>query len=326
MNIPRPIAFSKEFRLIDQDEKFACECGKLITLKGVCSHSTICNHAKSSVEKYAEQKRNGLLPGRRSLAFARYYHSKEEYDLFMEKYRRVLDRFNRRSKCTVCGKIFYIDSIVRKRKTCSLECNKIACTNRNYNESSKKGCETRKEREKLGLYKKRTVWNKGMTGKEYLNHFVKDGETIDDAMKRVLRGFLKKTSIEEKMEQLLIELKIPHIHSAFVNRRQYDFKILEKKLLIEVDGDYWHGNSEKFLTLTDRQLKAQENDRIKDINAKKYGYIVLRFWESDINNNILHIKNLLENCILHNSEDAIEQITQLYNLKNSNYFQNYASN
>jgi len=52
----------------------------------------------------------------------------------------------------------------------------------------------------------------------------------------------------------------------------YDF-ILNNKILIEYDGDYWHN-----------QLKNHENDKIKDTIAVDNGYIIFRVKESESKN------------------------------------------
>jgi len=54
----------------------------------------------------------------------------------------------------------------------------------------------------------------------------------------------------------------------------------QKKLCVEVDGDYWHSLDER-----------KKRDFLKDKKLKEWGYTVLRFWEHEIYEN-------LENCII----------------------------
>lgn len=78
----------------------------------------------------------------------------------------------------------------------------------------------------------------------------------------------------------------------------YDFKIKGKNILIEVDGDYWHCKSgTKFeVPQYDSQFSNIKNDKIKTEWAESNGYTLLRFWESDIENDRLQIvKTLIEN-------------------------------
>jgi very-short-patch-repair endonuclease len=112
----------------------------------------------------------------------------------------------------------------------------------------------------------------------------------------------KKTDIETIFEKILEECNIPFqskyrlydenkINFWF---REYDFLISNTKILIEVDGDYWHGNSNIFKNLSDFQKSVQENDKIKENFAKLKGYDVIRFWGSDVKNNNLDVKNKIK--------------------------------
>ena len=74
----------------------------------------------------------------------------------------------------------------------------------------------------------------------------------------------------------------------------YDMRIGDS-ILIEVDGDYWHGNPEKAKVSQFHLLKNKKNDLMKDFIAKKNGFNLLRFWESDVHNaKDLVVKRLLE--------------------------------
>ena len=66
--------------------------------------------------------------------------------------------------------------------------------------------------------------------------------------------------------------------------REYDFYLPEKNILIEADGDFWHGNPKKYNTntLLEVQKSNIENDLLKDKLAIENNKKVIRFWESDI--------------------------------------------
>ena len=114
--------------------------------------------------------------------------------------------------------------------------------------------------------------------------------------------FGKKTDIEKMFEVILEELEIPFqckfriYDKDKVNFwfREYDFLILNTNILIEVDGDYWHGNQNIFEELTEFQKSIQINDEIKENFAKNKGYNVIRFWGSDIKKNSQEIKNRIK--------------------------------
>ena len=54
----------------------------------------------------------------------------------------------------------------------------------------------------------------------------------------------------------------------------------QRKLCVEIDGDYWHNLEER-----------KKRDSLKDKKLKEWGYTVLRFWEHEIYEN-------LDSCIL----------------------------
>jgi very-short-patch-repair endonuclease len=113
--------------------------------------------------------------------------------------------------------------------------------------------------------------------------------------------FNKKTDIEQIFENILIEVGIPFqmkyrlydkkkINFWF---REYDFFILDSNILIEVDGDYWHGNENIFENLSDFQKQIKENDIVKENFAISKGFRIIRFWGSEVKENKEQIKNKL---------------------------------
>jgi hypothetical protein len=61
---------------------------------------------------------------------------------------------------------------------------------------------------------------------------------------------------------------------------EYDFFILSKKIIVEFDGDYWHGNK-RLYTLTSRMKKQFYIDRSWGEKAIRAGYNIKRIWESE---------------------------------------------
>jgi very-short-patch-repair endonuclease len=95
----------------------------------------------------------------------------------------------------------------------------------------------------------------------------------------------KNTIPELKMKNILKSLKLPFEHQYSLEGYSFDFHLSNTNILIEVDGDYWHGNPKKFQKLNRRQERNRQRDLIKDRVAKDSGFILLRFWEDDILNN-----------------------------------------
>ena len=95
----------------------------------------------------------------------------------------------------------------------------------------------------------------------------------------------KMNKLEKIVADELDRVKIPYHFQYFIIEngicKSYDFKIKGKPLIIEVDGDFWHGNPSK----QNHYIKAKEireNDKTKDEIANKKGIRVVRLWESDI--------------------------------------------
>lgn len=130
---------------------------------------------------------------------------------------------------------------------------------------------------------------------------IQSQETKDKMSKTAIKNILKKgkvkrSKLEYKFEGLLESYNVKFIHSYYIEsiNKIYDFYLPELNLLIEIDGDFWHCNPIKFPIPT---CKTQEinliNDEFKNKWAKDNGYKLIRFWENDINNNILLIKSIL---------------------------------
>ena len=70
--------------------------------------------------------------------------------------------------------------------------------------------------------------------------------------------------------------------------RYYDFCVITKsgsKVLVEVDGDYYHGYGKVWEEKNPMQKHNEYVDRIKDEWALARGIPIIRIWEHDIRNN-----------------------------------------
>lgn len=99
------------------------------------------------------------------------------------------------------------------------------------------------------------------------------------------------SELESRFAKCLTKANYSFKSQFFLNRKSYDFKIDDFKILIEVQGDYWHANpllysSDDLLSYPGKKVKAKEvweKDSKKKKNAQKYGYDILYFWEKDLN-------------------------------------------
>lgn len=131
----------------------------------------------------------------------------------------------------------------------------------------------------------------------YIDHPEKREQIRQRMLQQIKNGKLSKiksnTSIEIKIKDLLIELGIPFEQQKIFNRWCFDFFLPTHGTFIECDGDYWHGNPNKYTIekLDKIQEGVIERDKRKEAYLHKRHYRLLRFWQEDIDNNIDMIKN-----------------------------------
>lgn len=91
------------------------------------------------------------------------------------------------------------------------------------------------------------------------------------------------SKLEKTFSKLLDKAGIKWINQFKIGRKRYDFYLPDSDTIIEVDGDYWHGNviTENYI---DRPFKKKifKNDALKNIMAENAGFRLIRIWETDI--------------------------------------------
>jgi very-short-patch-repair endonuclease len=137
---------------------------------------------------------------------------------------------------------------------------------------------------------------KGMLGKE--NKWGKHSNSEKDKI-RIARAKqvlpVRDTKPEIKVQNLLRELEIEFLIHQFMHIEhgyQCDIFIPSMKLIIECDGDYWHGNPLRNKELDGRQKRQKEKDDLRTKELREQGYKVVRLWESDIKT--INLNKLLE--------------------------------
>ena len=205
---------------------------------------------------------------------------------------------NKKEICKICNEEFYSKNKIYGtcgKQECIKQNRKITGISISETHWQKKRLNTRLENDKL-LNRIYVPWNKGLRG-------IYSKETIEKISQGVLKqmneGHIKKTKIEIKIENFLKEENINYKYSFIFKKRQFDFLLVDYNIIIEADGDFWHGNQniERFKILTERQILKQKDDKIKNIIAIENGYDIIRFWEFDINNNFENVKNKIKESI-----------------------------
>ena len=80
-------------------------------------------------------------------------------------------------------------------------------------------------------------------------------------------------------------------------KRYYDFYLPDSRVLIEVDGDYYHSYGVVEEDMNPMQKRNRRADNIKDTWAMEHGIPLIRIWEHDINENPAKVVKYLESKI-----------------------------
>lgn len=87
----------------------------------------------------------------------------------------------------------------------------------------------------------------------------------------------------EKLVKFFGEQDVVHKFKIPDCAHEYDFYVKSKNLIVEFDGDYWHGNK-AIHALTPRMKMQYRLDRAWDEKAVLGGYGIKRVWESESRN------------------------------------------
>lgn len=98
----------------------------------------------------------------------------------------------------------------------------------------------------------------------------------------------KDTQIEIIMKNALIKNNIDFEFQYPIGKFVCDFAIPKLKIAIECDGDYWHANPKLYdkNKLDNRQRNKLELDKRKNEYLEEEGWVVLRFYETEIKKDI----------------------------------------
>ncbi len=120
----------------------------------------------------------------------------------------------------------------------------------------------------------------------------------------------KDTKIEVKLRLALWHLGIRYRKNYKVYSCKPDIVITKYKIAIFCDGDFWHGKENPNIVKRNKNFwvakikRNMERDLENTIELRDNGWIVLRYWESDI-------ENSLSKCI----ESVMHEISTVKNIK-----------
>jgi very-short-patch-repair endonuclease len=112
----------------------------------------------------------------------------------------------------------------------------------------------------------------------------------EDASKRRVKWLKsklsnKKTNLEIKFENILNLINTKYEYQYEFKSKLFDFYIPSEKILIEVDGDFYHcnPNTKHKEIIYDTQRLTKDNDNEKNKLCENHGITLIRYWEKDIN-------------------------------------------
>lgn len=108
------------------------------------------------------------------------------------------------------------------------------------------------------------------------------------------------TSLEVAGYAILDSMGVDYERQVLIaNKFTVDATISGKPIVIQWDGDYWHGYREvnDNTPLDHRQAKRVRLDKSQDAYMRKIGYVVLRFWEHDVFNQKEMVREVISRAI-----------------------------
>lgn len=138
---------------------------------------------------------------------------------------------------------------------------------------------------------------------EYWNNLTDEQKTnliIRRTQHFTKNGFYS-SSLETKISECLDRLNISYTRQFYIGRKIYDIKLLNSDIILEINGDFWHGNpkiyketdilNHPFNKTTAKNLWIK--DEKKRILAEKKGYKIIYIWEKEIKENKNNLMSLI---------------------------------
>jgi very-short-patch-repair endonuclease len=105
----------------------------------------------------------------------------------------------------------------------------------------------------------------------------------EDLEKKAKKMSKKMTSPEKIFQSILKKHKIEFEPQFILGTKIFDFYLKESNTLVEINGDYWHGNPEVYEQFSWAQTRIKKRDLEKRSIALGRGYKHLEVWEKELN-------------------------------------------
>lgn len=238
-------------------------------------------------------------------------------------------------ECIICGKLFHVP-IISTQKLCSVECQKIWQTtqvgelNKRYHRTYLP-CDYCGEKVpvmdcELKLFKHHfcgDICRQKWYSASYSQSEEWKEESRIRAAKILTDGKIDTNTTPQKIiNHILDDMNVKYVNEGNYKYYAVDNDLTDYGLIIEVMGDFWHCNPNKYSKekMYERQKKTISRDRAKHTYIKNYHNIeILYLWETDIMNNKELCKKLIKLYI--DSNGYLENYHSLnYDLDNGTVF------
>lgn len=107
----------------------------------------------------------------------------------------------------------------------------------------------------------------------------------------------KRTKLETAGYGLLDSLEVSYIPQRLIANKFCVDALVNDSLIIQFDGDYWHGNPSLYTNPDARQLRRMRLDKSQDAYLRKCGFTIIRIWESEIRESVSRVKERIISAI-----------------------------
>ena len=106
------------------------------------------------------------------------------------------------------------------------------------------------------------------------------------------------TRLELAGYAMLDRIGAPYVRQYTINGKfTVDALLPDSRVVVQFDGDYWHGNPDIYDKPDARQRKRMNFDRSQDAYMRKCGYRIIRIWESVLSKSAAAVELLIRETV-----------------------------